>query len=100
MEVSLQGDSLDLSVVIPCLNEGPNLYRLLPALREALDALGAAWEVIAVDGASKDGTDKIVEKAGMRYVCETARGYGAAVVRGMAEARGRYVLTMDADMSH
>jgi len=100
MRVSLQPDTIDLSVVIPCLNEGPNLYRLLPVLRETLDGLGIAWEVLAVDGASKDGTDRIVEQAGMRYIYEPARGYGTAVLRGVSEARGRYVLTMDADMSH
>lgn len=100
MRISLQPDSLDLSVVIPCLNEGPNLYRLLPVLRRALDALGVQWEVLVVDGASQDGTDRIVERAGMRYVCETAKGYGAAILRGFSEARGRHIVTMDADLSH
>ena len=100
MKISLKADTLDVSVVIASLNEAPNLYRLLPLLREALDALGVRWEILIIDGNSSDGTRKVVEAAGGRYVLETRPGYGTAIARGMCEARGAYVLTMDADMSH
>ncbi|HPC17035.1 MAG TPA: glycosyltransferase [Candidatus Hydrogenedentes bacterium] len=100
MKIALKKDTLDLSVVIASLNEAANLFRLLPALREALDALGVSWEILVVDGDSRDGTQKVVESAGAVYVRETAPGYGAAVLRGIQEARGAHVLTMDADMSH
>ncbi|MBI4558411.1 MAG: glycosyltransferase [Candidatus Hydrogenedentes bacterium] len=91
---------VDLSVIIPAMNEAPNLFRLLPALREILDHLGMRWEVLVVDPESPDGTAKVVEQAGARYVIDEGRGYGAAIMKGAAQARGTYVLTMDADQSH
>ena len=100
MKLSPRVDTLDLSVIIASLNEGPNLYRLLPLLREALDALGVRWEILVIDGNSQDGTQKIVEALGARYVLETSPGYGAAIARGICEAQGAYVLSMDADLSH
>jgi dolichol-phosphate mannosyltransferase len=100
MKPVLKADTLDLSIVIAALNEAPNLYRLLPLLRNDLEKLGISWEIIVIDGNSQDGTRKIVEQAGARYVCETAPGYGAAILRGICEANGKYVQTMDADMSH
>lgn len=102
MKLPLKTETLMVSVVIPALNEAPNLYRLLPLLREALDAITDRWEVLVVDGDSPDGTPSVVANAGepFRYVCEKEPGYGRAILRGVSEARGAYVLTMDADMSH
>jgi len=96
----LKDDFLDLSVVIPSMNEALNLAQLVPALRETLEQLNIAAEILVVDADSPDGTRETVEEAGAQYVCETARGYGAAILRGVAEARGAYVITMDADLSH
>ncbi len=63
MKLSLKRDTLDLSVMIASLNEAPNLYRLLPLLREALEALGVRWEILIIDGDSADGTRKVVSVA-------------------------------------
>ncbi|MFP6584387.1 MAG: glycosyltransferase [Candidatus Hydrogenedentota bacterium] len=100
MQIKLQPNTLDLSIIIPTLNEGPNLEVLLPVLRESLNELGIQWEALIVDGNSKDGTPEIVEREGGTYVAEDLPGYGAAILRGFAEAKGTYVLTMDADLSH
>lgn len=102
MRAALKADTLDISVVIPALNEAPNLYRLLPLLRETLQRLTPSWEVLVVDGDSQDGTPAVVAQAGqpIRYICETEPGYGRAILRGVSEANGAYILTMDADMSH
>ena len=100
MRISLQKNSLDLSVVIPTLNEGPNLYRLLPRLKEALEELRAHYEILVIDANSQDGTESIVNGAGATYICEEQPGYGNAIIRGLTEAKGTYVLTMDADLSH
>lgn len=100
MKIKLKNDTLDVSVVIPSLNEAPNLYRLLPVLKESLEDIGLSYEVLIVDGDSKDGTEKVAKETGARYICETNPGYGLAIIRGVSEARGKYVLTMDADMSH
>jgi len=100
MKIPLKADTLDLSVVIAAKNEAPNLYRLIPDLSNALNQLGITWEVIIVDADSQDGTQKVVEQAGARYVCEKRPGYGTAIIRGVTEAHGAFVATMDADLSH
>ncbi len=102
MRAALKVDSLALSVVIPALNEGPNLYRILPLLRESLASISDSWEVLVIDGESQDGTPAIVAQMGepFRYVKEDKPGYGQAILRGVSEARGTYILTMDADQSH
>lgn len=100
MRAILKDDDLALSVVIPSLNEAANLKVLLPELRAALGAMGVSHEILVVDGDSPDGTASVVESAGATYICERRRGYGTAILRGVAEARGAYVLTMDADLSH
>lgn len=100
MQSSETADDLDLSVIIPSMNEALNLQLLLPALKETLDALGPRYEVLVVDKASPDGTEQVVREAGARYICETEAGYGAALLRGVREARGTYLITMDADLSH
>lgn len=100
MRIKPKSDTLDLSVVLPSLNEAPNLYRLIPELKDALDALGIRWEILVVDGDSPDGTKAVAENAGVRYILEERKGYGTAILRGMEEANGEYVLTMDADLSH
>ena len=102
MKVAPKADSKDVSVVIPALNEGPNLTCLLPLLRDALSPLTDAWEVVVVDGESQDDTRRIVAECGdnFRYIREEVPGYGRALLRGISEACGKYVITMDADMSH
>jgi len=100
MKVQLQENSLDLSVVIPTLNEGPNLMELLPILRSTLEEMGITWEILIVDGNSQDNSEEIATQEQARYICEEEPGYGAAILRGFSEALGSYILTMDADLSH
>ena len=100
VEVQPTDQTLDLSVVIPAMNEAPNLYRLIPLLRDTLDSMNITWEILVIDKDSPDGTQAVVSHAGARYVLEERSGYGTAILRGVAEARGEYVLTMDADLSH
>ncbi len=102
MKIRPKEDSLDLSLVIPALHEAPNLRLLLPSLAETLPEVTDSWEVIVVDGKGEDESPDVVQSMGdrFRYVEEPQRGYGHAILRGMSEARGRYVITMDADLSH
>lgn len=100
MRVSLKRNTLDLSVVLATHDEAPNLYRLLPLLAETLDELGVSWEVIVVAPDSGDGTRKVAEGGGAVYLQEDDIAYGKALLRGVGEAKGTFVLSMDADMSH
>src|SRR5947209_14806631 len=89
-----------LSLILPALNEAPNLDRVLPDLKKALAALGPTHEVIVVDGGSTDGTQEIVRKHEVRLVTQKLPGFGGACRAGFEQSRGEYVLTMDADGSH
>src|SRR5438093_2206973 len=89
-----------LSLVLPALNEGENLDRVLPELKKALVALGPTYEIIVVDGGSRDGTQEIVRKHGARLVSQKLPGFGGAYRAGFEQARGEYVITLDADGSH
>src|SRR5437870_12049335 len=89
-----------LSLVLPALNEATNLERILPVLGSALAALGPTYEIIVVDGGSRDGTQEIVRKHGARLVSQKLPGFGGAYRAGFEQARGEYVITLDADGSH
>lgn len=95
-----QDGAPEISVVIPSKNEALNLRQLLPVLNESLKELGTTSEVIVVDADSPDGTCEVAEKLGARCVIESRPGYGTAILRGIEEARGKYIITMDADLSH
>ena len=90
----------DLAVVIPALNERENLELLLPALKEVLGGLGVAAEIVVADGGSHDGTRQAAQRRGARVVLQQERGYGGALLAGFAATTARYIVTMDADLSH
>ncbi|HEX4210550.1 MAG TPA: glycosyltransferase [Candidatus Binataceae bacterium] len=92
--------AIDLSVILPVMNEGENLRVLLPRMRALLERERLAYEIIVVDGGSTDGTPAIAEGLGARPLRERRPGYAGALETGFAEARGNYLLTLDADMSH
>src|SRR3989442_2585620 len=89
-----------LSLILPALNEAQNLDRVLHELKKALAALGPTHEVIVVDGGSYEGTQEIVRKHEVRLVPQKLPGFGGAYRAGFEQARGEYVLTLDADGSH
>jgi glycosyltransferase involved in cell wall biosynthesis len=91
---------LELTVVMPCLNEALTIGG---CIREAMTALAAAQitgEVVVADNGSTDGSRAIATAAGARVVPITAKGYGHALRGGIAAAHGRYILMGDADGSY
>src|SRR5437588_8018440 len=86
-----------VSLVLPALNEGENLDRVLPELKKALVGLGPTYEIIVVDGGSSDGTVEIVRKHGARLVSQKLPGFGGAYRAGFEQARREYVITLHAD---
>ncbi|MBI3634994.1 MAG: glycosyltransferase, partial [Candidatus Rokubacteria bacterium] len=82
------------------LNEADNLDALLPALVRTLTVMTASWEILVVDGGSRDATAAVARAHGARVVVQALPGFGGAVRTGIAEARGDYLLSMDADLSH
>ncbi len=93
-------DTLELTVLIPTLNEGAHLAQVLAGVRTAVGELTSAFEILIVDGGSRDATVAAAETAGARVVRQRGRGFGAAIREGLQLAQGRWVLTMDADGSH
>lgn len=92
-------DRPDVSVVLPALNEEASLDELLPRITEAL--AGHDHEVLVIDDGSRDGTADVARKHGARLCSQPYRkGNGAAVKRGIREARGRNIVLMDADGQH
>ncbi len=91
---------MDISVVMPVINERANLVALLPHLKSVLERQGLTFEIVVVDGGSNDGTREAASKLGARVVRERRPGYAGAIETGLEEARGDYVLTLDADLSH
>jgi glycosyltransferase involved in cell wall biosynthesis len=91
---------LELSVVMPCLNEARTVGRCVERAVAAMKAADIAGEVVVADNGSTDGSREIAERAGARVVPVTERGYGAALMGGIAAARGKYVLMGDADESY
>ncbi|WP_333650323.1 glycosyltransferase family 2 protein, partial [Candidatus Binatus sp.] len=91
---------MDVSVILPVVNEAENLRTLIPRLIALLDRERLTHEIVVVDGGSSDGTRETAEALGARVVAERRRGYAGAMETGFAEARGDYLLTLDADQSH
>jgi len=99
-DAPVQAAQLDISVILPVLNEADNLRTLLPRLRAVLDQLGLRHELLVIDGGSRDDTAQVAGAAGARVLPEKSPGYAGALTTGFAAARGTYILTLDADLSH
>lgn len=89
-----------VSVVLPCLNEAETLERCVRRAVDTLAAAGLAGEVIVADNGSTDGSREIAARAGARVVPVPEKGYGAALLGGIAAAEGKYVVMGDADDSY
>jgi glycosyltransferase involved in cell wall biosynthesis len=93
-------ETLELSVVIPCLDEADTVGCCVLKARQALDSLGIAGEVIVADNGSRDQSVQIAEELGARVVHVEERGYGAALMGGIEAAKGRFIIMGDADDSY
>ncbi len=91
---------LEMSVVLPCLNEARTVGRCVEVAVRTLKENGIQGEVLVADNGSTDGSREIAERAGARVVPVSERGYGAALMGGIAAAKGRYVIMGDADESY
>jgi len=96
----LDSETLDVTIVMPCLNEAETLGTCVRKALHSIRELGVAGEVIVADNGSTDGSQAIAESEGARLIHVPVRGYGAALQAGIKAARGRYVLMADADDSY
>ena len=87
----------EVSIVVPCRNEAATIGACVRAAQAELERCGYAGEVVVCDNGSSDGSSDEAERAGARVVRQSIRGYGAACLRGLEEARGRYLVIADGD---
>ncbi len=91
---------VEVSVVIPCLNEANSLAYCVDKARKALQEARISGEVVVADNGSTDGSIEIAEEHGARVIRVAQRGYGAALRAGIAGARGPFIIMGDADDSY
>ncbi len=91
---------MDLSIIILTMNERDNLVHLIPELHKCVDSLKVSYEILILDGNSSDGTPEVAKDLGCRVVMQTKNGYGNALRQAFQEAKGNYLITIDADYSH
>ncbi len=90
---------MELSIVLPAVNEAENLSRLIPKIREVASGIGRC-EILVIDGGSTDGTGACAASLGASVLGQSGPGYGGALKEAFRAARGEFIVTMDADYSH
>jgi hypothetical protein len=93
-------DLLEISIVLPCLNEEDAIGGCIDTLRYIIWEQRLSAEIIVVDNASTDRSNEIARAHGARVVYQAERGYGNAYLKGFAEARGKYIVMADADNTY
>jgi hypothetical protein len=96
----VQPSAIEVTVVLPCLNEAETLAGCVQKAVKSLTELGVAGEVLVSDNGSTDGSQEIARANGARVVDAPIRGYGGALIAGIDAARGRYVIMADSDDSY
>lgn len=91
---------VELSVIMPCLNEEETLGESIRQAREAIAAMGVVGEIIVVDSDSTDRSREIAVEEGAFVINQPERGYGNAYLAGFAIAKGRYIVMGDPDGTH
>lgn len=92
--------ALELSVVMPCLNEARTVAICIKKALDCMERNGVAGEVVVADNGSTDGSQQLAEEAGARVVAVSEKGYGNALMGGFRAAQGRYIVMGDADDSY
>jgi len=93
-------DALELTILMPCLNEAETLAVCIQKARGFLERHHVNGEVLIADNGSTDGSQAIAEKEGARVVPVKDKGYGNAIMGGIRAAQGRYIIMGDADDSY
>ena len=91
---------MELTILMPCLNEARTIQRCIAKAREFLLRTGVTGEILIADNGSTDGSQALAQQAGARVLSVSARGYGAALIAGIEASKGRFVVMGDSDDSY
>jgi glycosyltransferase involved in cell wall biosynthesis len=92
--------AVELTILMPCLNEALTLETCIRKAQRFLSESGIAGEVLVADNGSTDGSPDIARGCGARVVSVPTRGYGAALSHGTKQARGKFIIAGDSDDSY
>ncbi|HEV3103489.1 MAG TPA: glycosyltransferase family 2 protein [Candidatus Dormibacteraeota bacterium] len=93
-------DAVEVSIVMPCLNEVETLAVCIANARQAIEKGGYPAEIIVADNGSTDGSQLVARELGARVVDVQRKGYGSALIGGIDAAQGRFIVMGDADASY
>ena len=93
----MKNENVEISIVMPCLNEAQTLGTCIEKAQSTLNSLGFVGEVVIADNGSTDSSVVIAEQLGACVVHQPMRGYGAAYLAGFAAAQGQYIVMGDSD---
>jgi hypothetical protein len=96
----VKATAVEVSIVMPCLNEAETLATCIRKAQSAIDEGRLSAEIIVADNGSSDGSQLIARELGARLVDVPRKGYGSALLGGIAAARGEFVVMGDADDSY
>lgn len=91
---------MELTILMPCLNEALTVETCIRKARAYLEKRCIAGEILIADNGSTDGSQSLARAAGARVVQIEQKGYGAALIGGIAAAKGQFVIMADADDSY
>ena len=93
-------NEIDLTIVMPCLNEAETLERCIVKAKQGIEKAGVRGEILIADNGSTDGSIEIAHRLGVRVEHVKAKGYGNALRYGIAAAAGRWIIMGDSDDSY
>ena len=100
MNEKLQKPKLELTILMPCLNEAKTLKTCIKKAQKSLKENNIDGEVLIADNGSTDGSQEIAQKCGARVIDVEVKGYGSALIEGTKNAYGKYIIMGDSDDSY
>jgi len=96
----IQAEEVEVSIIMPCLNEAETLARCIAKAHYFLKTQGVSGEIIIADNGSSDGSQEIATQLGARVISIAKKGYGNALLGGIREAKGKFIIMGDSDDSY
>ncbi len=93
-------EDIEVSVVLPCLNEEKSIKACMDKIKQVFVKEGIKGEIVVADNGSTDRSRQIAQSEGANVVVEPQKGYGAAYLSGLKEARGKYIIIADSDNTY